>query len=397
MMIIGSDTPNYREYRESQVYQRLVKLPLLLSKKSHFLFGARQTGKSTLIDQQLGDDTLLIDLLDSDFYQPLLKRPKTLSEMVLKEKPIVVIDEVQKLPSLLDEVQRLLKSKQWTFLLTGSSPRKLKRGGANLLAGRAHRAELLPLVTAEIPDFKLMRYLNHGGLPSIYDADDSQEELAEYVDLYLREEVLAEALVRDLQPFARCLDVLGHDTGCEINLKSIGDDCGVTGKTVANYISILEDTLVGYTLPAFTKTNKRKPITRSKFYFFDVGIARYLSGNKDINKGTQPFGSAFEHFIINEVRAYISYSKTKIPTYYWRSTSGMEVDLVIGNKLAIEIKGTDASKDKHFKGLKALREEGLVEKYILVSLDPIKRKYDNWCEVIPWQDFCSHLWQGDIL
>ena len=379
------------------MYQRLVNIPSLLKKKSHFLFGARQTGKSTLIDQQLGSDALVIDLLDSDFYQPLLKRPKTLSEMVTTDKPIVVIDEVQKLPSLLDEVQRLLKSKNWTFLLTGSSPRKLKRGGANLLAGRAHRAELLPLVTSEVPGFELMRYLNHGGIPSIYDAYNSQEELAEYVDLYLREEVLAEALVRDLQPFARCLDVLGHDTGCEINLKSIGDDCGITGKTVANYISILEDTLVGYCLPAFTQTKKRKPISRSKFYFFDVGIGRYLSGNKEITKGTQAFGSAFEHFIINEVRAYLSYSKQRISINYWRSTSGMEVDLVIGNKLAIEIKGTDTTKDKHFKGLRALREEGLVEKFMIVSLDPIKRHYENWCEVIPWEEFCIRLWEGGVV
>lgn len=378
------------------MYQRLVNLPILLDRKSHFLFGARQTGKSTLIEQQLGDEALVVDLLDSDFYQPLLRRPKTLSEMVTKEKSIVVIDEVQKLPGILDEIQRLMKSNRWTFLLTGSSPRKLKRGGANLLAGRAHRAELLPLVTAEIPQFDLMRYINQGGIPSIYDSQDAQTELAEYVDLYLREEVLAESLVRDLQPFARCLDVLGHHPGCEVNQKSIADDCGVTGKTVANYISILEDTLVGFSLPAFTLTKKRKPITRSKFYFFDVGIARYLSGNKEINEGTQAFGSMFEHFIINEIRAYLSYSKKRIPIHYWRSTSGMEVDLIIGNKMAIEIKGTTTTKDKHFKGLKALREEGLIEQFFLVSLDPIKRHHENWCQVLPWHEFCRLLWKDHL-
>jgi len=373
------------------LYKRTLNLDKLLKKKSFFLFGARSTGKSTLIKTTFPDVTLF-DLLDADTYNRLLRRPAILSEV---SAPLIVIDEIQKLPSLLDEVHRCIEKNKQRFLLTGSSARKLKRQGTNLLAGRAWTAHLFPLTRPEIDDFDLLQYLNRGGLPQIYPSDDFKEELKAYCNTYLKEEIVNEAATRNVEGFATILDLIGIQNGEELNFEEIASDTGVAASTVRNYIQVLEDTLLGFQLPAFRKTIKRKAISRSKFYLFDVGVARHLSGNENIAPKTTAFGKAFEHFIITEVRAYLSYSRSNQELTYWRSTSGMEVDFVIGDVLAVEVKSTKLVTNRHLKGLRALSEEQLVKKSCVVSLDPQKRSLEG-VTIYPWEEFLDLLWSGKI-
>jgi len=318
------------------MYQRILDLKQLLKKKSFFLFGPRGTGKTTLIKHTLEDATV-IDLLEIKTYREYLKNPSILSEQ--QTMPVVVIDEVQKLPEILDEVHRLIEMGNLTFLLTGSSARKLKRGGANLLAGRAWWSELFPLTSREIPDFDLLTYLNRGGLPSIYPSDDYAEELTAYAALYLKEEVQSEALTRKVAQFSEFLDLMALRNGEEISYQSVAGDCGVSPNSIKNYIQILEDTLLAFQLKAYTKTRRRKAISRSKLYLFDIGVTNSLSNRGEIMAASELFGKAFEHFIVLEVRAFLSYARKNVSMYYWRSTSQFEVDLILGDRWAIEIKG----------------------------------------------------------
>ncbi len=376
------------------IYERALILPDLLKKKSFFLFGPRGTGKTTLIRQTL-PDAFIIDLLEIKTYREYLTNPSIISEQKLK--PIVVIDEVQKLPEILDEVHRLIETKRLTFLLTGSSARKLKRGGANLLAGRAWWADLFPLTSAEIPDFDLMTYLNRGGLPSVYPSDNYIEELRAYTALYLKEEIQNEALARKLAQFSEFLDLMALTNGQEISYQSIASDCGVSANSIKNYIQVLEDTLVAFQLNAFTKTRKRKAISRAKLYLFDLGATNSLAKRGAIMKGSELFGSAFEHFILLEVRAFLSYARKDIGMYYWRSTSGFEVDLILGNQWAIEIKGTTTTKDKHLKGIRALKDEGMIKDFAVVSCDQHERQTNDHIHIFPWRLFLERLWNGELI
>ena len=376
------------------MYTRILDLMNLLSKKSFFLFGPRGTGKTTLIRNTLPDATV-IDLLEIKTYREYLKNPSILSERILE--PIVAIDEVQKLPEILDEAHRLIESQRQTFLLTGSSARKLKRGGANLLAGRAWWAELFPLTSREIPDFDLMTYLNRGGLPSIYPSEDYVEELSAYTALYLKEEIQNEALTRKVAHFSEFLDLMALSNGEEINYQSIAGDCGVSPNSIKNYIQILEDTLVAFQLTAFTKTTRRKAISRSKLYFFDIGVTNSLANRGEIKRGSELFGKAFEHFILLEVRAFLSYARKKAKMCYWRSTSQFEVDLILNDRWAIEIKGSTSIQNKHLKGLRALREEGNIEHFAVVSCDRHERKTADDIQIFPWELFLEQLWGGKII
>lgn len=376
------------------MYKRALDLPKLLKKKSFFLFGPRGTGKTTLIRQTLSD-AFVIDLLEIKTYREYLKNPSILSEQQLK--PIVVIDEVQKLPEILDEVHRLIESLKITFLLTGSSARKLKRGGANLLAGRAWWADLFPLTYKEIPDFDLMTYLNRGGLPSVYQSDDYVEELRAYAALYLREEIQNEALTRKVAQFSEFLDLIALSNGEEISYQSLAGDCGVSANSIKNYIQILEDTLVVFQLKAFVKTRMRKAISRSKIYFFDVGVTNSLAKRGSIIEGSEMFGRAFEHFILLEMRAFLSYARKDSTMYYWRSTSRFEVDLILDSRWAIEIKSAGSIQDKHLKGLRALKEEGLIQNFAVVSCGRVERKTKDGIVIFPWKNFLKKLWKGEII
>jgi predicted AAA+ superfamily ATPase len=374
-------------------FKRVLDLPNLLKNKSFFLFGPRATGKTSLIAAQLGS-AKIYDLLDADVYNQLLRRPKVIEEALLTDNPekIIVIDEVQKLPMVLDEVHRIISKYNVRFLLTGSSARKLRHGGANLLAGRAWQAELFALCSQEIPNFDLTTYLNTGGLPAIYATPLAHEELRSYVGTYLKEEVQSEALTRNLPAFAAFLDAIALSNGQEINLESLASDCGVSPMTLKNYLSILDDTLIGFALPGFTKTKKRKAISRAKYYLFDIGLVNHIAGRGVIRPKSELFGRAFEHFVLLEIRAWNSYRRHYKPISYWRSTSQFEVDFIIGNELAIEVKATDLVQDRHLKGLRALREEGLVKEYCVVSCDQEKRVTEDGITIYPWREFLSRLW-----
>ncbi len=376
------------------IFKRRLDLKKLLEKKSYFLLGPRSTGKTFLLQQQL-PQAKIYDLLDNDTFNRLTRRPKILEEELEREDRLVVVDEVQRLPSLLDEVQKLIQTRAVRFLLTGSSARKLKRGGANLLGGRAWMASLFPLTFSEIPGFDLINYFNRGGIPPVYLSSYPTEELRNYVALYLREEVQAEALTRNIGGFARFLDVMALQNGEELNYQGIASDAGVPARTVLNYVQILEDTLLGFQVSSFGATLKRKAISRSKFFFFDIGVVNALAHRGEIKSKSELFGRCFEHFLFLELRAYLSYENQDLPLQYWRSTSGYEVDCVIGKEWALKFKATNLVLDRHLSGLRALREEKLIKNFAVVSLDSYKRKMgDIW--VYPWREFLTNLWNRKI-
>jgi predicted AAA+ superfamily ATPase len=377
------------------MYQREVHLSKLLKKRSYFLFGPRGVGKSTLIEQTV-PDAKMYDLLDGLVFQRLLRDPTLISQET-KPETLVVIDEIQKLPELLNEVHRLIVKRKQVFLLTGSSARKLRKGGANLLAGRAYQAWLLPLTSKEIPDFDLLTYLNTTGLPEFYGQEGARDYLKAYVGTYLQEEIKAEALTRNLSAFVRFLEVVALSNGEEINYTNISSDCGVPVRTLEAYFGILDDTLIGFSVPPFLSTKKRKAITRSKYFLFDIGVVSSLTHRGRVEFKSELFGRAFEHFIALELRAFLAYSFIDLPLQYWRSTSHEEVDFVIGNTLAIEVKGTDLVTDKHLKGIRALKEEGLIYTYAVISLDTHERMTHDGIHIWPWKIFLEKLWSGAMI
>lgn len=377
------------------MYRRILNLHNLLKKRSYFLFGPRGVGKSTLVEQTL-PEARIYDLLDATEFQRLLLDPTLIGQETTADT-IVVIDEIQKLPVLLDEVQRLIVKRKQRFLLTGSSARKLRKGGANLLAGRAYQASLLPLTSQEIPDFDLLTYINTTGLPEFYGDAGVHDYLKAYVGTYLQEEVKAEALTRNLSGFVRFLEVVAICNGEEINYANISSDCGVPARTIEAYFGILDDTLIGFSVFPFLSTTKRKAITRAKYFLFDIGIVNTLAQRGRVETGSELFGRAFEHFIALELRAFIAYHNLDIKLQYWRSTSHHEVDFILGDLLAIEVKGTDLVKDKHLKGIRALKEEGLIKTYAVISLDSHLRTTEDGIIIWPWKIFLNKLWNGSII
>ena len=377
--------------------KRQLQLEPLLAMKSFFLFGPRATGKTTLIQQQLAKKATVIDLLDSRYFLRLLSAPHEL-ESLIEAAPaeIIVIDEIQRIPELLNEIHRLIETKNLTFLLTGSSARKLRRGQANLLAGRVWEARMFPLIYREIADFKLYRYLQYGGLPAVYLSDYPEEELNAYVNTYLKEEIMAEGLIRRLPPFSRFLKTMALANGEMINFTKLANDCQVPPSTVTEYVGLLEDTLVGFLLPAWTESKKRKAIKTGKFYFFDPGVTHMLAGTETLDRNSNLYGKSFEQFICMELRAYLSYRRKKIPLTYWRSKNGHEVDFLLGTKTAIEVKAAKKVSKNDFKGLKYLNEEGVFQILILVSQDPVSTRTGNIL-AIPWQKFLSDLWQDKFV
>jgi predicted AAA+ superfamily ATPase len=371
------------------MYRRRLELSNLLKLKSFFLFGPRATGKSTLIRTQL-PNAHVFDLLDRQTYRRLLAEPNLIGQTTGKGP--IVIDEIQKIPSLLDEVHRQIEKNKRTFLLTGSSARKLRRGAANLLGGRAWTAELMPLTYGEIDDFDLTKYLTQGGLPTAYLSEHWHEELGAYVGNYLQDEIQAESAVRNIEAFSEFLTLAARSNGQEINYQSFASDCGLSQNTIKNYFQVLADTLIGFTLSAYTKTKKRKAITRGKHFLFDIGVRNALCEIESVRPKSDSFGGAFEHFIILELRAYLSYTRQKAKLQYWRSTSQFEVDVVIDGKFALEIKSTDRIQDKHLSGIRALKEEGQLPSYFVVSNDPDHRITHDGIEIFPWKQFLQKIW-----
>lgn len=360
---------------------------------SIFLFGARQTGKSTILRQQF-PNAIYIDLLNTDMRGRLSRRPALLYEMLHTKESgtLVIIDEIPEVPDLLNEVHRLISECSLKFILCGSSARKLKRKGRNTLGGRALPVYLYPFVSAEIPDFNIDRAVNYGMIPSHYLAGNPMRRLAAYIEVYLKEEIKEEALVRNLGSFQRFLEVAALTDGEMINNNNIAQDCGVSATTVSSYFDILEDTLIGYRIPAFRKVMKRRLVGAPRFYYFDIGVANHLLHRKELVRGTTDYGHAFEHLVIQELYAYLHYRHSGEELTYWRTYTGIEVDAVIGDaRVAIEIKSVEEVMPKHLKGLKAFGEEHPQSRRIIVSLDPISRHIGE-VECIYVLDFLKMLW-----
>lgn len=377
---------------------RRLNLPGLLSKKSFFLFGPRATGKSSLVRQQLAGRALVIDLLRSDLLLRLSAHPEDLEGLIdaASRPQWVVIDEIQRVPALLTEVHRLIETKRYRFLLTGSSARKLRRGSVDLLAGRAWVANLYPLSWSEIPKFDLARYLRFGGLPSVYLSPSPQEELRAYVSVYLQEEIRAEGIIRRLPPFTRFLRVAALSSGQLLNYSQIGSDAEVPASTVREYFSVLEDTLVGWTLEPWRASRTRKAIQTAKFYFFDPGVMHEVAGTATLDRNSDLYGRSFEHFIGMELRAYVSYARAAETLTFWRSKHGHEVDFLVGGRVAVEVKATRKASLRDARGLLALADEKVATRLLLVSEDPIATRREG-VEFLPWTTFLARLWAGEIV
>lgn len=366
--------------------------------ESIFFWGARQTGKSTLL-KNLFPDALWFDLLMTEEYNRLSKNPEYLRKSILAMPAVstVVIDEIQLVPQLLNEVHWLIVNRGIRFILSGSSPRKILRSGANLLGGRALRYELYPLVSAEIPGFDLLRAVNNGLLPRHYDADNAAKLLAAYIGSYLRDEIVAEARLRNVAIFSRFLETAAFTNGEIVNYSNIATDIGVSVPTVKDYFQILEDTLLGRFLPSFQKRPKRRVIQAPKFYIFDVGIVNSLLNRGKIEMGNEIFGKAFEHLIYQEIYAHSRYSELNYNITYWHTATHKEVDFILGDhEVAIEVKSTNEAQARHISGLKTFAEDYAVKKLILVSNDLYPRMLDNVL-VLPWKVFLQQLWAGEII
>jgi len=385
----------------------MVQLPrelriVLPAKQSAFLWGPRKTGKSTFL-QSAFPDSLRFDLLETDVMLELVKRPSLLREQLLAAAPRtleypIIIDEVQKVPQLLDEVHWLIERRGLRFILCGSSARKLRRGRINLLGGRAWRFQMHPLVFTEVPDFDLMRALNRGLVPVHYLAAEYRRSLDAYVRDYLKEEVFDEGLTRNVPAFSRFFDAMAYSHGELTNFANIARDCGVDAKTVKEYYQILVDTLLGTFVEPYRLRQGRQVITKtSKFYLFDVGIAGAITRRHLAEERGEQFGRALEHFILMEILAHRSYRAVDYDIHFWRTKAGLEVDFVLGRgEVAIEVKGTSRVDPTAFRSLRAFVDEHRPRRALIVCNERSPRVVDR-IEVVPWRLFLSRLWSGDIL
>jgi predicted AAA+ superfamily ATPase len=372
--------------------ERVLDLPALLQKRSHFLLGPRQTGKTFLIHHTL-HDVRVYDLLDHSVYLALSQNPWRMAQELSATDKIVVIDEIQRLPELLNEVHRLIESRGIRFLLTGSSARKLRRGGVNLLGGRARTKYLHPLTYKELGErFDLTKATERGLLPSIYFSDDPPADLQSYAGSYLQQEIVAEGATRNIPAFSRFLKVAALCNGTIVNFTNVANDAQVKRTTVYEYFEILKDTLILYELSAWRKTRKRKPLASSKYFFFDVGVVSALQDRR-FRPGTPEFGEALETYLMHELTSYSDYVSQE-SLNYWRSTTGFEVDFIIGDHTAVEVKAKENVSAQDLKSLRALAEEKQVKRYLCVSLEPRARKIDG-VVVLPIREFLNALWGGE--
>jgi len=381
------------------MYKRQINLPILLKKKSILLLGPRQTGKSTLLgDVGLASETIRIDLTHSNSLREFSANPEKIRELLSTRTKTIIIDEAQKIPELFDEVQGLLdRNKELRVILSGSSARKLRRSGMNLLPGRIWLKRLFPLVYPEFGSAQIETRVIRGSLPGIVGSDDYREELKNYTGLYLDEEVRSEALTRNIGAFSRFLTTAALSNTEQINYTNIANDTGIKQNTVRGYFEILSDTLIAEILEPFRKTKTRKAVATPKLFFFDQGIVNALLDRFDISLKSELFGKAFEQIIYQELRAYLSYSSKDLPLTYWRTHSKQEVDFIVGDEIAIEVRGKSIISTKDEKGLVALKEELRFKRSIIVSLESRRRRTENGNEVIPVGEFLSELWSGEVI
>ncbi len=378
------------------MYHRIFEIENRLD-EAMFLFGGRQVGKSTLLKERF-PQAVYIDLLNSELRNRFLRHPEEFRESLLKYSPetLVIVDEIQKVPDLLDEVHWLMVNKGLFFILSGSSARKLKKRGANNLGGRAIPETLYPLVSAEIPDFDLDRAVQNGLIPRHYLVANALNRLKSYIELYLKEEIVEEAAVQNIDDFTRFLEIAAISDGEMLNYENVAADCGVAANTVKAYYKILCETLLGFEVPAYRNVVKRKLAKASRFYFFDVGIANYLTGRHHLAPKTPEYGHAFEHLVMQEIVAYLGYSNSDEELTYWHTYDNIEVDAIIGNaRVAIEIKSTDNVQPSHKKGLSEFAKEHPNVKQILVSRDRISRRSGD-VDLYYVTDFFKALWNNEI-
>lgn len=380
------------------MYKRFLDLHKLVKQRSLFLFGPRQTGKSTLLRTQF-PNAYFVNLLEADTFRELSTRPETLRQRVEAQKQkIIVVDEIQKIPELLDEVHNLIeKEKALKFILTGSSARSLKRKGVNLLGGRALSVRLFPLVSWELDYKKLEEVLLWGSLPGIVNSDLKKDDLKAYVGTYLQEEIRAEGLVRNLPGFSRFLEVAALCSGQQLNYVSVGSDASVNQRTVKDYFQILIDTFIGRELHPYRKTKSRKSVASSKFYFFDTGVWNALLGRFELSSKTREYGEALEHRIFHELSSYLDYGRSDEALSFWRPQKQQaEVDFIIGGRIAIEVKGTHHVDREDVKGLEMLSEELKLQKKIVVCSESEPRMLKSGIHIMPYKYFCEQLWSGEI-
>ena len=378
-----------------KIIKRLFQLSLPAG-RSAFLWGPRKVGKSYWIRHFLRD-AAVIDLLKTDLFAEYASRPSLLRERYQDHRPeqLIVVDEIQKIPALLDEVHWLIENRGLSFVLTGSSARKLKRGHANLLGGRAWRRTLAPLVYAETEGFDLEKIMTSGLLPPHFLSQQPLEDLRAYVADYLKEEIASEALVRHIPAFSEFLRVAAISSSELLNYANLARETGVSQRTVRTYFDILEDTLLGFRIPPWKSSKKRRMILTEKFYLFDVGVCNFLA-RRTPRVGGSEFGKSFEHFILMEIKAYQAYRRPDLPVAFWRTSSGQEVDFILGEKdLAVEIKASERVHETDGYALSVLEEDGPVKKSVIVSLEKEPRRIGRSREVLPWRTFLERLWNGD--
>ncbi len=370
--------------------------------QSAFLWGARKTGKSTYLNTRFSE-SITYDFLKTDLAFDFMKRPALLRERLAAKSAAelaqpIILDEVQKVPSLLDEVHWLIENRGLSFILCGSSARKLKRGRANLLGGRAWRYEMFPFVTAELADFDLLTALTRGLIPAHYYSANYHKSLDAYVRDYLKEEVFDEGLTRNIPAFSRFFEAVGYSHGELTNFANVARDCGADAKTVKEYYQILCDTLLGRMILPYKKRQERRVISKApKFYLFDVGVAGSIVKRHIVEPKGEQFGKAFEHFILMELAAHSSYYELNYDINFWRTKSGLEVDFILGRgEIAIEVKGSSRVERRDLRSLTTFADRHHPRKSIVVCNEPAPRVADG-IDILPWRHFTNRLWRGDII
>lgn len=366
---------------------------------SFFLFGPRGTGKSTWCRMQI-EDALRIDLLQPDQLRLYLARPERLRELTHQQPDgrVIVIDEIQKAPALLDVVHSLIEEHRgWRFVLTGSSARKLRRGGVDLMAGRAVWRELHPYLAAEMgPDFDLERALTLGMLPIVNEAPEPKDVLSAYVGLYLREEVQQEGLVRKLADFSRFLEVLSFSHGQVVNISNMARECCTERTTIAGFLDIVEDLLLGFRLPVFAKRARRAVVTHPKFYYFDAGVYRSLRPTGPLDRPSEIGGVALEGLVAQHLRAWLAYSREAGTLHYWRTRGGAEVDFVVYGEhgfWAIEVKNAASVQRSDLRSLASFRDDYPEAQPLLLYRGTESLRIDG-IPCLPCEGFLRHLIPG---
>jgi predicted AAA+ superfamily ATPase len=378
------------------MYSRALNLREILEKKSLLLLGPRQTGKSTLIGREF-PSAFTINLAERDTYRAYSARPELLRQRLPEGTKTVVVDEAQRLPEIFDEIQVIVdRDPRIRVVLTGSSARKLRTKGINLLPGRIWQRVLHPLVSCELQKARIQDRAIRGSLPGIIDSEHFKEELSQYVGLYLQEEIRAESVTRSVGNFSRFLTVAALTNGEQLNYSNISNDAEVKINTVRAYYQILKDTLIGHELESFKDTKSRKSVTIPKFYLFDTGVVNGILNRFEVLPGTEIYGKMFEHLVFLELKAFIDYRRNDYSLHYWRSHTKLEVDFLLNREIAIEVKSSGRVADKEENSMLALAEEVPLKRRIIVCNEKARRKTERGTEIIPIEEFLDMMWGGEF-